>query len=444
MDYRLKERSLSYSTEWDVIVVGGGPAGCAAATASARAGAKTLLIESTGILGGMGTSGLVPAWCPFSDKEKIIYKGIAQEVFDACKQGMPHVNPDELDWVSIDSERLKRIYDDLVVNAGAAVLFNTFICGVETKGGNIEAIIAANKSGLSVYGAKVYIDCTGDADLAAFARAEFVKGDEKTGETQMATHCFVLTNVDEYAFLNGPNVYGGSPESPIHKILASGKYPQIIDTHLCCNMIGPRTVGFNACHILNVDSTQPESVSQALIKGRKIANAMCEALAEFYPKAFANAFLVETSPVMGIRESRRIIGDYMLCEADYLRKASFKDEICRCSYYIDMHRTANIGDKDAEKKFLEKYPQYKKGESFGLPYRCLTPKNLKNVLVAGRSISCTRPLQGSTRVMPVCLAMGQAAGTASAMAARSQTIDMHHIDTTALRNQLKKDGAYLP
>ena len=128
--YTLASRALPLDDSWDVIVVGGGPAGCTAAAAAAREGARTLLVEQTGSLGGMGTSGLVPAWTPFSDKQKIIYRGLAERVFTQCKAGMAHVKPDALDWVAIDPELLKRIYDDLVSGLGASVLFNTMLAGV--------------------------------------------------------------------------------------------------------------------------------------------------------------------------------------------------------------------------------------------------------------------------------------------------------------------------
>ncbi|WP_202972410.1 FAD-dependent oxidoreductase [Clostridium thermosuccinogenes] len=119
---------------WDVIVIGGGPAGCTAAAAAAREGSRTLLIEATGCLGGMGTSGLVPVFCPFSDKEKIIYRGLAEKVLNEMKKGMAHVDDKKLDWVPIDCELLKRIYDDMVVGSGAQVLFNTFLSAVDTDG----------------------------------------------------------------------------------------------------------------------------------------------------------------------------------------------------------------------------------------------------------------------------------------------------------------------
>lgn len=439
----LSARSIPLDDSWDVIVAGGGPAGCAAAIAAAREGARTLLIEGTGSLGGAGTSALVPAWCPFSDHEKIIYRGLAEKVFNAAKKGVAHVKETDLDWVPIDAEQLKRVYDELVTEAGVTVLFHTVLSAVEkTDGGEVTALIVSNKAGLSALRAKVYVDTTGDADLAAWAGAEFEKGDD-AGEMQPGSLCFILTNVDEYAYRNGPQLYWSNPESPIHAILASGRYPEIPDTHICNNLIGPKTVGFNAGHLFHVDNTDPANVSAALIAGRKMAMAYRDALAEFFPSCFGNAFLVGTGSVVGIRETRRVIGDYVLSVRDYVERCSFEDEICRNSYFIDVHLTeeeSKVRGFDIGKRFA----QYGKGESHGIPYRCLIPRGLKNVLVAGRSISCERMVQGSVRVMPVCLAMGEAAGIAAAHAAAAEQHDVHAVDTVCLRARLREVGAYLP
>lgn len=440
----IKEKAIPLDASWDVIVVGGGPAGCTSAIAAAREGAKTMLIEATGCLGGMGTSALVPAWCPFSDKEKIIYKGLAEKIFESSKKNLAHVKPDAMDWVPIEPEELKRIYDDMVTESGAVVLFNTMLSSVETDGnGNVEAILVSNKAGMTAYKAKVYIDCTGDADLSAWAGAEFQKGDSR-GDLQPATHCFVLTNVDEHAYLNGPVLHPNNPNSPAYEIVKSGKYPEIPDVHLCNNLVGPKTVGFNAGHLWDVDNTNPESVTKALIKGRKLAAAFKEALAEYHPKAFANAYLVNTGSLIGIRETRRIMGDYVLTVEDYVEKRSFNDEICRNSYYLDIHVAKEEVEDFKERKMdgEERDKRYKKGESHGIPYRCLTPKGLHNVIVAGRSISCDRPIQGSVRVMPVCLAMGEAAGLAGALAAKMENVDVHGVDIKLLRKRLKEEGAY--
>jgi glycine/D-amino acid oxidase-like deaminating enzyme len=444
--YSLPSTQISLDDSWDVIVLGGGPAGCASAAAAGMEGARTLLIEATSSLGGMGTSALVPAWTPFSDKEKIIYRGLAEKVFNACKEGMPHVKKTDLDWVPIDPERLKRIYDKLVTDAGAKVLFNTHLAKVDARDGEVQIITVVNKSGLTAYKAKVFIDCTGDADLSAWAGAEFHQGNEKGEKLMPATHCFVLTNVDEYAYLNGPNLHAGNKQSPIYDIVQSGKYPEIPDTHLCSNIIGPGTVGFNAGHVWNVDNTKPETVSSAVMEGRRMAEAYRAALAEFHPKAFGNAFLVITGSLLGIRETRRIVGDYILTLPDFLDRRSFEDEICRNSYFIDVHWAKEEVAKNAEtfwKWEKKKCFHYGPGESHGIPYRCLTPKGLKNVLVAGRSISCEQLVQGSVRVMPVCLAMGHAAGTAAAMAAKKDA-NTHKVDVAELRRKLIKAGAYLP
>lgn len=445
--YILKEKTINMDDSWDVIVVGGGPAGCTSATASAREGAMTLLIEATGCLGGMGTSGLVPAWCPFSDQEKIIYKGLAEKVFREAKKDVAHVRADDMDWVPIASERLKRVYDDMLVESGAHVLFNSVLSSVEVdEKGKVDAIIISNKSGLTAYRAKVYVDCTGDADLSAWAGAKFYKGEDITSDLQPATHCFILSNVDDYAYINGPNLHPSNPESPIYEIVKSGKYPLISDVHFCSNIIGPSTIGFNAGHLWNADNTDPENLSKALLKGRKIAASIRDALAEVHPKAFANSYLVATGSLMGIRETRRIIGDYYLTIEDYVARRNFEDEICRNSYFIDIHNAEEEAElvKNNELDITLRFEQYKKGESHGIPYRSLTPKGLVNVLVAGRSISCDRTVQGSVRVMPVCLAIGEAAGVAAGMAARMEKPDVHAIDVKVLRNRLKEEGAYLP
>ncbi|HBC85600.1 MAG TPA: FAD-dependent oxidoreductase [Lentisphaeria bacterium] len=441
--HQLKAKEIPLNDSYDVIVVGGGPSGCTAAAAAAREGAKTLLIEATSSLGGMGTTGLVPLWAPFSDKKRIIYCGMAQQVCERSKAGMAHVKKDDLVWLPIDPELLKRIYDDLVIGSGAEILFNALMGSVEVENGDVTAIIVASKSGLTAYKAEVFIDASGDADLAAWAGAKFQKGDGKSGELMPATHCFTLANVDEYSYKTSVlDWWDSTPGSWRHSMVR--KYPGLTDGHMCNAHVGPGVIGFNAGHIWDVDNTCPESVSKALVEGRKIACEFRKALAEFHP-AFKNSFLVNTGSLLGIRETRRIIGDYVLTIDDYMARRSFKDEISRNSYPIDIHAAKNeIGKaKTGKLNVMERYEQFKAGESHGIPYRCLTPKGIRNVLVSGRSVSCDRLVQGSIRVMPNCLCMGEAAGIAGAMALRKQN-DVHAINTDALRSRLKKNGAYLP
>lgn len=443
--YTLRQRQIDLNDENDVIVVGGGPAGCAAAAAAAREGAKTLLIERAGALGGMGTLGLVPWFCGYDDGKDIIARGLAEEVRLA------------LGGTAIDPELLKRIYDELVTRSGAKILFLGQLCSVElSEEGEIDALLVSSKAGLSAYRANVYVDCTGDGDLAAMAGAPFEKGDEN-GNLQPATHCFTLTNVEPYDCWYNPRRPAGSPpsihffdpESPVHKAIKSGRYPLIEDLHSCSIQIGPRAYGFNTGHVFDVDNTDPDSVSKALVHGRKQAAEYRQAFAEFHP-AFSQAFLAATGALLGVRETRRILGDYTLTINDYLSRRSFPDEICRNAYNIDVHGTKKEAVKacgesiETLKERIDKeVKSYGPGESFGVPYRCLTPKGLDNVLVAGRCISTDRPVNGSVRIMACSLTTGEAAGIASAMSAADDA-DVHHVNTEALRLRLREHGAYLP
>ena len=454
-DYVMKERKIPLADAWDVIVVGGGPAGCAAATASARDGARTLLIEATCALGGMGTLGLVPVFCGYSDGEKIIARGLAERVRNTCRDKTPHLkkamesNP--LCSPAIDPELLKRIYDDLVTEAGAEILFATRLAAVEkTQADRVDTLIVSNKSGLQALRAKVYVDCTGDGDLAAWAGASFEKGNE-SGRMQPATHCFIITHVDEYALTNGPRIHFYDPDSPIHKAVQSDKYPLIIEFHSCSTLIGPGTYGFNTGHVYDVDNTDPANLSKALLHGRKMAEQYRDALAEYHP-AFRNAFLVATGGLLGVRETRRIMGDYVLSIADYLARRSFADEICRNSYGIDVHSYSkekvvaickNESIAEIKQRNSKTTQNFRRGESFGVPYRCLTPRGLDNVLVAGRCISTDRQANGSVRIMACCLNTGEAAGLAAAMAAAGGR-NAHAVDVAELRKRLKAHGAYLP
>lgn len=279
------------------------------------------------------------------------------------------------------------------------ILFLTMLADVERDDeGNITALLLLNKGGLRVYRAAVYVDCTGDGDVAAWAGAEYHMGDEETGELQPATHCFILGNVDDYAYLNGTKLHAENPHSPIHEVVPSGEYPEIPDTHLCNNMVAPRAVGFNAGHLWGVDNTNPFSVSGALVEGRRMAAAYRDMLAAVHPAAFGNAVVMSTGTLIGTRESRRITGDYVLTAEDYITRRSFDDEICRNSYFIDVHGTQKEQQR-GEGSGLS-ITLYGPGESHGIPYRSLTPRGLRNVLVAGRSIFCDRRVLGSVRVMP--------------------------------------------
>jgi hypothetical protein len=398
----------------------------------------------------MGTAGLVPAWCPFSDKEKIVYRGIGLEIFEALKKEMPHVKPGDTDWVPIDPEALKRILDRLLINAGVKVLFNSTLVGAEVEkddgaenGKRFKYLIAAHRGSLRAYGAAVFVDCTGTADLVNLGGLPCRQGNEGTGEVQAATHCFVITNVDDYHYRTMPALHSSNPASVSHDLARSGKYPLIKTAHCCNSPLGPQAVGFNAGHLFNVDPTDPENISAAAMQGRELAYQYHQGLKEYLPEVFGASWLAQTAQTVGARESRRIIGDYVLTAEDYLARRSFDDEIGRNCYYLDRHpnqkeleRRAVTGEKGGESSARP----YNPGESHGIPYRSLIPRGACNVLAGGRNISCDHLIYGSLRVMPTCFVTGQAAGTAAALSSREKRV--RDVDIGLLRERLRKDGAF--
>lgn len=401
---------------YDVIIAGGGPAGCAAAIAAARQGAKTLVIEATTCLGGMATAGMVSKWAPFTDKESILYRSIPLEILMRYKAAATDVPADKWDWVPIYPELLKRVYDEMLAQAGATVLFSSMVVDVAVENGYIQNLIVANKSGLTPYRAGCYIDCTGDADVAAFAGVPFEKGDED-GFLQYASLCYAIANVD-IDKLNGKYISSNPKYNFWQPIIAEGRHPNVTD-HFVPSYQKPGIIYANAGDLVGVDGTNPESVSAAYVKGRALAQDFLNALIDYEPEAFKDAVIVATAPAMGIRETRRIHGDYCLSVDDYIAKRSFPDEICRNCYYMDCH------DPDPEKDLNVRL--YGPGDSHGIPWRSLLPKGVENLIVAGRSICMERMALASIRVMPNCLAMGEAAGIGAALAAK-ENVGIRQID----------------
>lgn len=424
--------TVPLSDDWDVLVCGGGPAGCMAAASAAREGARTLLIEGTGCLGGMGTSGMVPGWCGFADGEKLIHRGLA----DRVRKGLYGDAWQDISLRVINSELLKRLYDDIVRDEGVEVLLQTSATRVIMgDDGTVDTVLISNKAGLSAVKARVVVDCTGDGDIAAWAGSVFRKGDE-TGDMQPVTHCLALSGAAHDYRDKWPegDFMGRAIEDP--------NFPLVKGTFLGTgNPLVPGTHGLNSGHIWGVDGTDPRSLTHALMYGRAFAAQQVEALARHFPAGFADAFLVATGPLLGVRETRRIVGDYELTVEDHQQRRSFPDEIARSAFWTDVHDAAH--EDPGANRIRHERSRYEPGESHGIPYRILTPKKLKNVLVAGRCASSDRLANGAIRVMPPCMSMGEAAGMAAAHAARDDA-DVHAVNTDTLRERLCEEGAFLP
>lgn len=426
-------RQLPMRYDVDVLVLGGGPAGCAAAIAAARNGAKVLIVEAQACLGGLGTSGLVPAFMTFGDGENFLAAGLGREILERMWKigGVTHGSGMSY---SIRVEALKRAYDELLTEAGAEILLMTQLAAVETRGGAIDYCVLSSKRGMYAARAKVYIDCTGDGDLAFWSGAPCEKGDEQ-GRTMPGTLCGLWSDIDF-------SKRTCSDDARIEEAYNDGVFEKL-DLHFSGMwQVNEHVGGSNTGHAFGVDATDETSLTEALIYSRRLY-AQIERYYHEYIPGFENAQLVATASLFGIRESRRLVGEYVLGVEDYLARASFDDEIGRYCYNVDIHPVDNSKESfgDFRRDFIGK--RYKKGESYGIPYRTLLPKGVSNLLVAGRCISTDRPMQSSTRVMPGCYITGQAAGVAAALCIGGGCMP-HDVNARDIQHKLLDMGMFLP
>lgn len=432
---QVPKMAVPVMAEVDVMVAGGGPAGIGAALAAARNGASVLLVEQRGYLGGMATVSQVPAYCPFSDHEKPVIRGIGLEILEAMKTRMEAEFQerwaDKIDWVPIDSEQLKKLLDDKMQEAGVPVLYHTFIGNVVQQDGVVEAAIIHNKTGTQAVKAKLFIDSTSDADLVGHAGGQFEKGGEE-GELQPGTMCFVLSNLNRSRFFEHAAENGTDLKAAINRAKAEGKL-NVVRDWAGISWLNEQIAGFNFGHIFGIDGSRAEDLTKGAIEGRALVHHIVGWLRTL--PGFENAHLTLTGEQIGIRETRRIIGDYVVTADDFLACRTFEDDVTRNAYYIDIHMA-----KPSSGMTMVHLPP---GQSHGIPYRSLLPVGIENVIVAGRSISTDRATQGSTRVMPNCFAMGEAAGTAAAQLVRAGSNRSRSVDINLLQKQLVRQGAWL-
>ena len=434
-------KKLRVAGKYDVLVCGGGPAGIGAAISAARNGAKTLLVEQSGFLGGMGTGALVPTFAPSAMSGAPLIKGIHAEILALLNIG----DGSNDTWPPIDPEKTKYAYDLLMEKAGVELLFFTRISGVIKSGRKLDCIIIENKSGRQALRAKYFIDCTGDADAAAMAGVSFRKGG-KNGAMQPASNCFTVAGIDDKKFeairkknnahdlklsdkMRADEGKALLPEVPL------GEYRFLLETKF-----EKGYWGFNFGHIFNMDGTDAGDLSSAAQKGRRIANNFIAYARKKLP-CFKNAYLVSVGQTIGIRETRIIEGEYTMTVADYLSRTKFHDSIAVYDYPVDMHQTDKSlkAFKKSHKAFTQDF-LLSPGEYYSVPFRALVPKSIDNLLAAGRSISCDRQVQAATRVMPLCVATGEAAGLAASMAAKKGN-SFRDTDTELLRERLTAQRA---
>lgn len=441
----------------DVLVVGGGNAGCAAAIAAARHGARTLLVERYGFLGGTATAAMVGPWMTFHSGDDRIVGGIAQEMVERLmrKGASPGHIHDASDYVAtitpFDPEVHKALLFEMMREAGVALLLHAYFLSATVSDGRVRAATFATAGGTRTYEATVTIDATADALVAASAGVPTQQGDER-GRVQPATLIFRLSHVDldalaEYVRANPGEIRTSLPVEQrtgaaltavagLHQLWSQARADGVVDIprELVSFFISPYPdeVTVNMTRVVDVDPLDPEDLTRAEIESRLQVMRLLDFFRARVP-GFQSARLAGTGTQVGIRESRRIAGRYTLSRADVLEGKHFDDAVARSAYPIDLHNPSGSGTTTF---------RLPPGAAYEIPYRCLVPLGVEQLLVAGRCISTTHEALASTRLTPTVMTLGQAAGTAAALAVK-EGANVGDVDTAQLRRALIEDGVDL-
>jgi Dehydrogenases (flavoproteins) len=449
------EKKSTAVIEADVVVVGGGPAGIHAALAAGRMGARTVLIERYGFIGGMSTAALVFPWMTFhTTAGKQVIAGTGQEMVDRLMEldASPGHVRDTCGFVHTITPYHPEVYKVLAVDmlreAGVRMLFHSFVDTVETDGDRITSVTLTSKSGRIEVRGSMFVDTSGDADLAYSAGAPCLKGRDGDNLTQPMTMKFRMRGVDldkvkQYILEHPEEFYYKTPIDELPDLYLSavqGFYKHWKEAELPIKrdqvlfFSGPEEdeVLVNMTRIQGLDGTNVEDLTLAEELGRKQVLMVADFMKKSLP-GFEKASISQVGAQIGIRESRRIDGEYVLGMDDVVQGRRFEDVIARSGYPIDVHAPS---DNSVLVSWIE-------GDgAYDIPYRSLLPKEIRNLLVGGRCISTSHEALGTTRLSPSCMATGQAAGTAAAMAFL-QGIAPQEVGIGELQARLREQGAIL-
>jgi hypothetical protein len=428
-------RGVPVCDEVDVLVCGGGPGGFCAALAAARAGANTLLIEQTNCLGGIATAGghnhicLYTAWGTDLRVVGGLPWEIVRRVIDMGYGTYCRGNAD------FELEGMKLALEQMAGEAEVKLLYHTLFADAIVEGGRIAGAYIQNKSGRQAVLAARVIDATGDADVAASAGAPYEMGRSGDGACQPATLMFTIGGVD-WEKVNRFRKDDWKLQGVWKAAQRAGDMEPFQSQIMgwWWTPTRPDQVGVNFTHLVGVDCTSAADLTAATIEGRRQASHMIPVFRKYVP-GMEGCYLVSTAALLGTRESRRIVGDVVLTDADILAERTWDDAVCYGSFFIDVHNCTGPG-MDAET-----YRPHK-GFKYQIPYRCMLPRGVENLLVAGRCISVTHRALGSTRVMPQCGALGEAAGSAAAVSLHDRCTP-RELPAWRLREWLRANGAIL-
>ena len=454
----LPSRKAPVIAETDVLVIGGGPAGIGAAVGAAGAGANVILAERYGFPGGNATAALVTYFMSYfgashehrapvahllfpqdhGTSEPVIAGVVSQFVNLLAENGGAILPSKETGYVlSFDPEVFKITAADFLDQAGVNILFHALASSV-IGGSHIEGVVLETKSGPVVIKAKTVIDATGDGDIAALAGAPFQVGRVEDGLTQPMTLMFRVTEFERSNFAeyvkNNPVQWNGVQGlyTLIAKATMTGKYSIPRDDILFFGTPHEKEINVNSTRITRVSGIDVWDLTLAEYEGRRQVQQIAAFLKEYVP-GFENTYVIQTGVEVGVRESRRITGQYTLTASDILEARKFDDIIARGAYPVDIHDPAGKGT------IMKRLPS---SEAYDIPLRCLIPLNVNNLLTAGRCISGTHEALASYRIMPISMATGQAAGVCAALSS-GRNKPPAEIDFRSVQKELLRQGADL-
>lgn len=405
--------------KYNLIVVGGGIAGVAAAVSAARGGLSVLLVEKFGSLGGALSNSLVYPFMRFSmyDGDELLSDGIFTEIRERKEKY------NDTSW-----EAYKFVFDDMVTEAGVNVLFHATVFEADAEGRKIKKVKIATKSGVINIEADFFIDASGDGELLYMTGCDYQLGRESDGLSQPMTTCFRMGNVDIDLFLKEKEFL----QEKYKELREEGTILNPRENILVFLGLGDGIVHFNTTRIVKHNPVDPFEVSKAEIIARKQVYEMVDFLKK-NSEAFKNSTITSIANHIGVRESRKLKGVYVLTEEDITEFREFEDTIALGNYGIDIHNPEGTGTTQFHLKDREFYR---------IPYRTLLPKEYDNMLVAGRCLSATHTAHSAVRIMPICATLGEAAGVAVVIAKETNT-NTHNLDIKMLQDRLKEQGAVI-
>lgn len=412
--------------QYDVAVIGGGFAGVGAALAAAREGAKVILIEKGNALGGAAARCLVNPFMPYSTEingeEVDLSQGIFKTIFDSLtRRG-------SMNGRRFLEEDLKYLLNEMVLEAGVDLLFHACLFRVNKEGDVIRSASFATRSGEMEIAADCFVDATGDAQVAYLAGCPTVLGREPDHLCQPMTLCFRVGDVDVERFFESRPAL----QEAYKKSLEAGELINPRENILVFRTPTPTVLHFNTTRIVKMNPTDPLEVTQAEIIARRQVYEVYDFMKK-HAEGMENSYLMMTAEEIGVRESRMIVGDYVLTEADCRAFTKFEDSVAACNYDIDIHNPEGSGTS---------HYYFPKGEYYTIPYRSLIPKKAENLLVAGRCISSDHGAQASYRIMPTVCCIGEAAGCAAGIACKDG-VSIREVPVQKLQTKLKDAGAFI-